>query len=255
MRREGSSTRGPGWPARARAAAVRWILLATLSVATSLDVAHAEDPAWQPVGPYGATVFALTRDPADPDILYAGTFFGGLYRSSDGGVQWSHLASDFSDASVFGVAVDPTQTTGTTGDATTDVDGNGGSDGTSTSGDATGTSSSDTGGTSGSDGNTGFDFDACASVEIEFTPVIPTVILLVDRSGSMVEDFGGVTRFEADNLMALNFLLEDSLGGGGSASIKTDAQGKTHGLALLRMRLDVPEAVLAATPEPTRAPD
>jgi len=60
---------------------------------------------------------------------------------------------------------------------------------------------------------------------------------------------GGVKRYEADNLRLLNFLLQDSLGGGGSASLKTDAQGKTHGLAVLRLELDVPEAVLAATPE------
>ncbi|MEE8468970.1 MAG: hypothetical protein V3T22_10960, partial [Planctomycetota bacterium] len=43
---------------------------------------------------------------------------------------------------------------------------------------------------------------------------------------------GGVKRYDADNMRVLNFLLEDSLGGGGSASLKTDAQGKTHGLAL-----------------------
>ena len=55
---------------------------------------------------------------------------------------------------------------------------------------------------------------------------------------------GPVVRYEADNLRLLNFLLEDSLGGGGSASLRTDAQGKTHGLALLRMVLDVPEEVL-----------
>ncbi len=60
---------------------------------------------------------------------------------------------------------------------------------------------------------------------------------------------GDVVRYEADNLRVLNFLLEDSLGGGGSASLRTDAQGKTHGLALLRLQLEVPEAVLAATPE------
>ena len=60
---------------------------------------------------------------------------------------------------------------------------------------------------------------------------------------------GEVIRFEADNLHALNFLLTDSLGGGGSASIKTDAQGKTHGLGLLRLELEVPDDVLAATPE------
>jgi hypothetical protein len=66
---------------------------------------------------------------------------------------------------------------------------------------------------------------------------------------------GSVLRFTADNLQALNFLLTDSLGGGGSASIKTDAQGKTHGLALLRLELEVPLEVLDATPaarEPAR---
>src|SRR5262245_48773690 len=55
---------------------------------------------------------------------------------------------------------------------------------------------------------------------------------------------GPVTRFEADNLRALNFVLGDSLGGGGSASLRTDAQGKTHGLALLRLELDVPEELV-----------
>jgi hypothetical protein len=62
-------------------------------------------------------------------------------------------------------------------------------------------------------------------------------------------NLGGVRRHEAANLRLLNFLLEDSLGGGGSASLKTDAQGKTHGLALLRLVLDVPQDVLDATPE------
>jgi len=55
---------------------------------------------------------------------------------------------------------------------------------------------------------------------------------------------GGVKRFSADNMKVLNFLLEDSLGGGGSASLKTDAQGKTHGLAVLRLEMNVPQEVL-----------
>ena len=59
---------------------------------------------------------------------------------------------------------------------------------------------------------------------------------------------GGVKRYEADNVRVLNFILEKSLGGGGSASLKTDAQGKTHGLAVLRLELDVPKEVLDATP-------
>jgi hypothetical protein len=60
---------------------------------------------------------------------------------------------------------------------------------------------------------------------------------------------GSVKRYEADNMRVLNFLLSDSLGGGGSASLRTDAQGKTHGLALLRMQVDVPASVLEATPQ------
>ena len=59
---------------------------------------------------------------------------------------------------------------------------------------------------------------------------------------------GAVKRYEADNLRLLNFILADSLGGGGSASLRTDAQGKTHGLAVLRMELDVPQSVLDQTP-------
>ena len=61
---------------------------------------------------------------------------------------------------------------------------------------------------------------------------------------------GGVRRHEADNLRLLNFILEQSLGGGGSASLRSDAQGKTHGLAVLRLELDVPQSVLDRTPAP-----
>ena len=53
--------------------------------------------------------------------------------------------------------------------------------------------------------------------------------------------FGDVDRYEAPNLLALNFILHDSLGGGRSESLKTDAQGKTHGLGILYMTLEVPD--------------
>jgi len=52
---------------------------------------------------------------------------------------------------------------------------------------------------------------------------------------------GDVDRYEAPNLLALNFILHDSLGGGGSESLKTDAQGKTHGLGMLYMQVEVPD--------------
>ena len=50
---------------------------------------------------------------------------------------------------------------------------------------------------------------------------------------------GGVERFELPNLGALNFLLHESLGGGGTLSLMTDAQGKTFSTALLRMEIEV----------------
>ena len=65
---------------------------------------------------------------------------------------------------------------------------------------------------------------------------------------------GPVERFELPNLRALNFILHDSLGGGGSESLKNDAQGKTHGQALLLMEVDVPDDLLARYPARTRGP-
>lgn len=52
---------------------------------------------------------------------------------------------------------------------------------------------------------------------------------------------GHVERFELPNLDALNFLLHGALGGGGTLSLKTDAQGKVFSTALLRMVVDVPD--------------
>lgn len=52
---------------------------------------------------------------------------------------------------------------------------------------------------------------------------------------------GRVDRFELPNLRGLNFILHDSLGGSGSASLKNDAQGKTHALGLLRILVEVPD--------------
>ena len=52
---------------------------------------------------------------------------------------------------------------------------------------------------------------------------------------------GEVERFELPNLGALNFLLHGALGGGGTVSLRVDAQGKTLGAALLRMEIDVDE--------------
>ena len=53
---------------------------------------------------------------------------------------------------------------------------------------------------------------------------------------------GGVDRYELPNLNALNFLLHGALDGGGTLSLKTDAQGKVYSTALLRLVLEVPDA-------------
>jgi hypothetical protein len=54
---------------------------------------------------------------------------------------------------------------------------------------------------------------------------------------------GPVERFELPNLKALNFILHDSLGGGGTESLKSDAQGKTHAQGLLQMEIELPDGI------------
>lgn len=53
---------------------------------------------------------------------------------------------------------------------------------------------------------------------------------------------GSVERFELPNLCALNFLLHGALGGGGTVTLRTDAQAKVYSSAMLRLVLEVPDA-------------
>jgi hypothetical protein len=64
---------------------------------------------------------------------------------------------------------------------------------------------------------------------------------------------GPVDRFELPNLNALNFLLHGALDGGGTLSLKTDAQGKVYSTALLRMTIDVPDAAAKAAGLPGKS--
>ena len=65
---------------------------------------------------------------------------------------------------------------------------------------------------------------------------------------------GGVERFEADNMRAVELPARTTASAAAARrALKTDAQGKTHGLAVLRLELEVPDAVLAATPAPAEA--
>ena len=66
--------------------------------------------------------------------------------------------------------------------------------------------------------------------------------LTADRVGAYFASLGAtrVERFEAANLLAVNFMLYDVLAGGASRSLRSDTQGKTLALALLRMPIDGP---------------
>ena len=69
-----------------------------------------------------------------------------------------------------------------------------------------------------------------------------TAALIKSHFKSIVK--GNVVRYELPNLCALNFILEDSLGGGGSDTLINDAQGKTYGQALMLLEVSVPEEIL-----------
>ena len=81
----------------------------------------------------------------------------------------------------------------------------------------------------------------------EFYPFIVrevTAEKVKEHFGEMVK--GSVERFELPNLGALNFLLHGALGGGGTLSLMTDAQGKTFSTALLRMNIELSESEMAS---------
>jgi len=69
-----------------------------------------------------------------------------------------------------------------------------------------------------------------------------TASLIKNHFKSIVK--GNVVRYELPNLYALNFILEDSLGGGGSDTLINDAQGKTYGQALMLLEVNIPENFL-----------
>jgi hypothetical protein len=86
--------------------------------------------------------------------------------------------------------------------------------------------------------------DMCNIGVIAFNPE-DYPVLLREVTPERVKDFfrdlvqGRVERFELPNLGAINLLLHESLGGGGTVSLHIDAQGKTYGAALLRLEIEI----------------
>jgi hypothetical protein len=77
----------------------------------------------------------------------------------------------------------------------------------------------------------------------EYYPILKKEVTAARVARHFKGMIAGVDRFELPNLNALNFLLHGALDGGGTISLKTDAQGKVYSTALLRMEVPVPVAL------------
>lgn len=77
----------------------------------------------------------------------------------------------------------------------------------------------------------------------EYYPILLREVTVARVARHFKGMVSGVERFELPNLKALNFLLHGALDGGGTISLKTDAQGKVYSTALLRMQVPVPAAL------------
>ena len=84
-----------------------WLRPAIAAISFGISAHALAADAWTPVGPRTGDVQTLAMDPADPATLFAGTFGGGLYRTSDGGAMWSLCTGVPRDSVVEGVAFDP----------------------------------------------------------------------------------------------------------------------------------------------------
>ena len=86
------------------------------------------------------------------------------------------------------------------------------------------------------------------ALEPEYYPVLRREVTTARVARHFKGMVSGVERFELPNLNALNFLLHDALDGGGTISLKTDAQGKVYSTALLRMEIPVPATLARRLP-------
>ena len=82
-------------------------LLCTLVLLFVAGPLAAQPRAWQPVGPDSGTVLSMAHQPSNSAVMLAGTYFGGLYRSTDWGYNWRLVDVPFAATSVFALQWDP----------------------------------------------------------------------------------------------------------------------------------------------------
>lgn len=92
--------------------------------------------------------------------------------------------------------------------------------------------------------------DDSAAYEAVLAAVTPAAV--VTHFGALVR--GPVERYEARNVLAIKFVLHDALGGGAPRSLRSDNLGKTFSSALLRVEIEVPDAVALGAQRRVRAP-
>jgi hypothetical protein len=86
----------------------------------------------------------------------------------------------------------------------------------------------------------------------EAVRAVVTAEAVAEHFGDLVQ--GPVERYEVPNVMALKFVMHEALGGGAPRSLRSDNLGKTLGGALLRMVIEVPDEVAAASARAGRRP-
>ena len=81
--------------------------LLVLFTASQAGIVSAGTNVWTSNGPEGGTIFALAIDPATPATLYAGTYGGGVFKSTNGGGNWSAVNTGLTNTNVHALAIDP----------------------------------------------------------------------------------------------------------------------------------------------------
>ncbi len=63
------------------------------------------------IGPYGGTIIAIVVDPSNSQVIYAGSFGSGVFKSTDGGHSWYSANQGLTNLYIYSLALDPTHPT------------------------------------------------------------------------------------------------------------------------------------------------